>query len=229
MGWLMEYAREGHVGLIANSPESYEALRPILCEDILTYLPNVYLSQPRRAVLPAKSSQVINIGCFGAIRPLKNQLLQALAAIQFAKEIGKNLNFWVNASRIETGGQPILKNLQQLFDIAGHHLIELHWCEPEEFLDLLQNHMDIGMQVSLTETFNVVNADYVTAGVPSVVSKEITWASDWNRAADNSLDSMVKALHLVYNNRLLVKWNQHLLLCHSRDAQLKWFNFVTNV
>jgi len=33
------------------------------------------------------NNNFIHIGCFGAIRPLKNQLIQAIAAIQFAKSI----------------------------------------------------------------------------------------------------------------------------------------------
>lgn len=223
MDWISRYAEE-RVGVIANSTESFDALRAILHPSELHYLPNVYLTKPRRAVLNEKDA--IDIGCFGAVRPLKNQLLQALAAIQFAREIHKPLRFHVNASRIETGGQPVMKNLVQLFEhTPDAELVQTHWCEPEEFLDLLQNTIDIGMQVSLTETFNVVNADYVTAGVPSVVSKEIKWASSFNVANEHDIRDIVKILHRVRGNRILVWWNQLLLEANSKHAQQRWFEF----
>lgn len=226
MDWIIRYA-ENKVGMIANSKESYEALLVILSKKELIYLPNVYMGVPRRAALWGDDTPIIDVGCFGAVRPLKNQLLQALAAIEFARQKNKYLKFHINASRVETGGDPVLKNLVQLFEgTENAQLVQTHWCEPDEFLTLLRTHMDIGMQVSLTETFNVVNADYVTAGVPSVISKEITWGSRLNRAADNSVPSIVRAMHRVWNRRWLVWWNQRLLLRHSKKAQRAWFKFV---
>lgn len=225
MDWIHRYA-EQDIGLIANSSESYDALRAVLSRKEIIYLPNVYISEPRR-MTGAFSEHVVNIGCFGAIRPLKNQLLQALAAIEFSKQICKKLRFHINSSRVETGGDPILKNLIQLFnDTSNTELVLTKWNEPEEFLDLLHNEIDIGMQVSLTETFNVVSADYVTAGVPIVVSKEVKWASDWNKAEDDSITDIVRIMHRVYDGSLLVKWNQHLLLKFSENAQIAWYEWV---
>lgn len=223
--WIIQYAKQ-EIGLIANSVESYQALRAILNADQIIYLPNVYISEPRK-FRGIKSDTHVNIGCFGAIRPLKNQLLQALAAIEFANEIGKKLRFFINGTRIETGGHPVLKNLRALFNgTKGTELIQVKWCEPEEFLDLLQNEIDIGMQVSLTETFNVVSADYVTAGIPIVVSNEVKWASDWNKAEVDSVPDIVRIMHRVYGYNLLVRWNQKLLKSFSEDAQEDWYNWV---
>lgn len=224
MGWIHRYAKQD-IGLIANSPESYQALRAVLTEKELIFLPNVYISCPMR--FNPKDSDEINVACFGAIRPLKNHLLQALAAIQFAKEIGKKLKFHINSSRVETGGAPVLTNLVQLFeDTRNTFLVKTKWNEPDEFLELLHNKIDIGMQVSLTETFNVVSADYVTAGVPIVVSKEVKWASDWCKAQDDSLPDIVRIMHRVHESKLLVRWNQYLLREYSERAQCKWYDFV---
>lgn len=225
MEWIAEYARLG-IDLIANSVESYQALRVILDCDKIVYLPNVYMSYPLTKHFHHKK-QVLDIGCFGAIRPLKNQLLQALAAIQFAKEKKKFLFFHINGSRVETGGQPVLKNLIQLFKDQHKHarLVLSKWNEPDEFLHYLHKLIDIGMQVSLTETFNVVSADYVTAGVPIVVSKEVKWASCWNKAKDDSLPDIVERMHAVYKSQCLVKRNQKLLLRHSARAQAAWFQY----
>ena len=99
------------------------------------------------------------------------------------------------------------------------------WMEPEEFITFLHNEIDIGMQCSMTETFNVVNADYVTAGVPSVVSREITWASHFNKVKHLDVDEIVRIMNRVYRSKGIVKWNQVLLLSNSEKAQLSWFKF----
>ena len=225
MEWIVAYAKQG-IGLIANSKESYEALSTILSRRELLYLPNVYLGEMRRVVNRSEKEKVIDIGCFGAMRPLKNHLLQALAAIEFARKKGKYLQFHINGSRTETGGEPVLKNLRSLFaDGRMGRLIEHPWMEPEEFLDLLHNSIDIGMQVSLTETFNVVSADYVTAGVPVVASKEVSWISRCSQAPDNSVPSILRAMDRAYRSRILPAWNQILLERYSARAQQMWINF----
>ncbi len=225
MDWLSRYPHVG-VGVIANSPESFEAFKAILPEESVTFLPNVYLSRPLRPVRRHPHHEIINVGCFGAIRPMKNQLLQAMAAIQFANERGRRLRFHINASRIEVGGAPVLKNLVQLFEQQPEHeLVQHHWMEPEEFIHFLHHHIDIGMQVSLTETFNVVTADYVTAGIPVVVSKEIKWASRFNRASDDDINDIVRIMDRAYGWRCLIDWNQQLLQWNSWEAQEAWAGF----
>jgi len=211
MDWILRCA-EQDIGIIANSQESFEALSPIVPKEQLVYLPNVYISKPQRAGLNMEHG-AINVACFGAVRPLKNHLLQALAAIQFSRELGVPLRFHINTGRIETGGGPVLKNLRQLFkDTHRTELVEHNWFEPEDLIVYLRDHVDIGVQVSLTETFNVVTADYVTAGLPVVVSKEVKWASYWSKAIDNSLPDIVEKMHRAWRHKLIVKLNQHLLI-----------------
>lgn len=224
MEWLRKYVKN-KINIIANSPDAYQALRAILPSQYLSYIPNVYISKPRKPKDHCKD--VINISCFGAVRPLKNQLLQAIAAIEFAKEINRPLRFHINDTRVESMGDPVLKNLRQLFrDQPKAELVGHSWMEPDVFLDYLHKHIDIAMQVSLTETFNVVTADAVTAGVPVVVSKEIKWVSSWCKAEDDSIDDMVHKLKRVHGAELITRWNQHLLHNYSEDAQQAWYEFV---
>lgn len=221
--WIKRYAIAG-IGLIANSKYSYNALRVILTEAQVIYLPNVYLGKMRKKCSISSESS-INIACLGAIRPMKNHLLQAMAAIKFSREIEKRLYFYVNASRVEVGGEPVLKNLRALFsDPTGPILIEKEWMTPEQMLDFCQK-MDIGMQVSLTETFNVVSADYVTAGLPIVVSKEVKWASGFCKADEDSVDDIVRIMKRVYRCKTLVRLNQLRLWMNSNAAQKMWVNF----
>jgi hypothetical protein len=221
--WILNYA-ELNIGIITNSIESYKALATILWESDLKYLPNIYLGDMEKPRI-LKKDAIIDIGCFGAIRPMKNHLLQALAAIEFSINKGKILNFHINSSRLETGGEPILKNLRNLLNGWNGKLIEHPWMEEDEFLNLLNTTIDIGMQVSLTETFNVVCADYVMSGIPVVTSKEVPWVSCFNKALDNSVPSMIKVMNSVYESKFLIKRNQKLLKKYSKKAQEMWLNF----
>lgn len=227
MQWINEYIKLG-VGIIANSTPSYNALKPYVGHDTLVYLPNVYISHPTNPER-RNDQKYINIGCFGAVRPMKNQLLQALAAIQYAKEVGKKLRFHLNASRTETGGDQVLKNILELFARTPNaELIQHGWHEPEDFLFQLRNKIDIALQVSMTETFCVVAADAVTAGVPTVVSKEVSWMSRWSKAKDDDIQDIVDKMHRAYKNRWLIKRNQCKLLNYSKKAQGAWLEFVMN-
>lgn len=222
MEWILDYSEQG-IGLIANSIPSYKSLLAILKDEEILYLPNVYIPHhvPRKFI----DKDHIDVGCFGAIRPLKNQLIQALAAIEFANQIGKPLRFHINGTRTETMGDPVLKNLRELFSHDPNYvLIEHPWYDPSQFLKCLEG-IDIGLQVSLTETFNVVCADYTTAGVPLVASKEIEWVSDRCKAQDDSIESIVHKMHRVYKNKWLIWRNRKRLDAHSKRAQFLWFYF----
>lgn len=225
MDWIKRYPEHG-VGLIANSYESYRALRAIVGKRHIAHLPNVYRSR-RIQAFPKERRCVLNVACLGAIRPMKNQLLQALAAIKYARQTDRTLHFFVNATRVETGGEPVLKNLRQLFaETPNAHLIELPWMEREHMIVLLNRDIDIGMQVSLTETFNVVTADYVSAGIPVVVSKEVKWASRWSHALDNSIDDIVAKMHRAESFRGIIDLNQWLLKRSQKRAEEMWWCFT---
>lgn len=231
MGWIHGYLKRG-VDMIANSRESYEALQAIVQREHLSYLPNVYIREQHSVKRNLVKDGEINVACFGAVRPLKNQLLQALAAIQFAKERGLFLRFHINGTRTETGGEPVLKSIRQLFEGLAPDvglLEEHHWMEPDHFLHELRKKIDIGLQVSLTETFNIVGADYVSAGLPTVFSKEVAWAGRFSKAIDNSVPDIVSKMHRAMSTRCLVGWNQRFLLNFSAQAQDMWFEFVHKI
>lgn len=224
MAWLDDYAKLG-VNVIANSEDAYSSLQTVINHHRLVYLPNIYLTETRKPV-HHKESTFIHIACYGALRPLKNHMIQALAAVKFAREIGKWLCFHINGTRVE-GGASVLKNLKEFFERQHDSALILDdWYEPEAFIEMLHERIDIGMQVSLSETFNVVSADYVTAGLPIVVSDEVKWASWWSKADPQCIDNIVHNLHRAYGNNLLVKWNQHLLKSNSESAQRIWLNWA---
>ena len=173
-------------------------------------------------------SGVYNIGCFGAIRPLKNQLNQAVAAIKFGEVYGVCVNFYVYSVRLEQGGESVLKNMKALFKDTNHTLIEVGWLDRPDFLELLST-MDISMQVSLTESFNIVAADSVFVGVPLVISNEIDWLK--NGISDpNDVDSMVKQIKAALNYKnLFITQNLIALKKYNTKSKAEWILRMFNL
>jgi len=170
--WIKSYPEQ--VVVCPNTRSMTKDLRALGVEAM--YLPNVYNPVPyeTHAYNRVREDSELNIGCFGALRPLKNHLNQAIAAIRFADKLGMPMKFHVN----DTNGNPenasVLNNLEAAFDGTSHELITHAWTSHRKFIDLVQK-MDMGMQVSLSESFNLVAADFVNNHVPIVVSDEIDW------------------------------------------------------
>jgi hypothetical protein len=193
----------------------------------IIYMPNFYPQEYKKNRLD-KSKEYLDIGCFGAIRPLKNHMVQAVAAINFAESIGKKLRFHVNAGRIEMQGEPVLNNLratfEQLYD-KGHQLVNHQWTPREQFLDLC-GQMDIGMQCSFSETFNIVGADFVSQGIPLVSSDEIPWACQFFNADPTDTNEILVALSRAYNYPKLNTYLNKLSLKHyTNQTRNIWLNY----
>lgn len=218
--WLFKYQKH-NVGIIVNADEASDAITPLIYN--VVNLPNVYVAKFSHKCEETKEQ--LNIACFGAIRPLKNQLLQAMAAIQFADDLNMQLNFHINATRVEHGDS-ILKNIESLFrHTKKTNLVKHPWHNPKDLPQVL-SHMDIGMQVSLSETFNVVTADYVSAGIPVVVSPQIHWVSKYSQSDPYSIREIISTMHYAYQNKVLVQWNQFWLKRLETQNTKKWIEFL---
>ena len=228
--WLKGYSDLG-VKVIINSAQAYEGVSLVVPPKNLRLLRNVYLRKPQRAASSWGMPGVLNVGCFGAVRPMKNQLTQALAAVKYAKSKGVWLRFHVNATRSETGGDPVLKNLRALFaDRSLGELMEVPWLEHSDFLIYLAKNIDIGLQVSLSETFNIVTADYVSQGIPVVTSDEVDWVTWPCWARTGSVDDIARCMSVVSWLRWpLVGLNQRSLDSYSKRSIAEWRAFVDSV
>jgi hypothetical protein len=173
----------------SNVVDETPPFKPGFLENVLHFLN--FHAPKKYERLPHWRKKEINVGCFGAVRLLKNQLIQAVASIRYAKKHNCKVLFHINASRVEGGGDPVIKNLRALFSGAEHvELVEHPWMPHDEFVRLIDT-MDLSMQVSLSETFNIVTADAVSMGVPVVVSKEINWVSSKYQADPNKVNDIV--------------------------------------
>lgn len=221
--YLKEYVSHG-VGIIVNCEKAQKALEIALCAEI-NFLPNVY-GQEIKPPKVKHAGHHMDIACFGAIRPMKNQLSQAIAAIQFARDEDMRLRFHINSSRVE-GGANVLKNLRSLFEgNKSAELVEHPWYDHAQFIHFLRAQIDIGMQVSLTETFNITSADYVAAGLPIVVSDQVPWVSSMSQSNPNDVESILAGLHKAWTWRPFIWWNQKLLRNYSESALNDWACWV---
>jgi len=169
--WIKQYIsiNNGQIEIAPNTLELVEQLDSAFPHGKFIHLPNIYHPPAFTPEPHTYDNDYINIGCFGAIRPMKNNFQQALAAIEFAEQIGKRLKFHINSTRLEQKGDNVVKNLYSLFEDSPHVLVEHPWYKHQEFLNAAFK-MDIGMQVSFSESFNIVTADFVTAKVPIIAS-----------------------------------------------------------
>lgn len=199
------------------------------------YSPNIYQPhvtpwEDKEIEVPCqkkKETNVINIGCFGAIRPMKNLLIQAMAAIAFSEELGKTLHFHVNQSRQEMSGENTYKNLVSLFENSKHKLVNHAWLLHSDFIQVIKQ-MDLGMQVTFSETFNIVSADFATSMVPIVGTSEIEWMNWLYKAKPTDLDNIVSHLWLAWLGR---NWGLHYfnltgLKKWNKNARQVWKNYL---
>lgn len=206
--WVAGYLQRG-VEVMCNSASAQSQLKTLAVdiggsETMVTYGPNYYPSPGATASQPKSpvADGYVHVGCFGAIRPLKNQFAQAVAAISFANSSGDRLRFHINAGRQEgAGSNAVLRNLRALFASsagARHQLVEHGWLSHANFLNLLTQ-TDIGMQVSMSETFNIVAADSVASGLPVIVSPEVPWIGSYAQVDPTDTGAMANALTSVWD------------------------------
>jgi hypothetical protein len=237
MDWLGDYSLCKNVTVACNAPRMFVEVKDYLrikndwtedeASERVIYLPNYYpnVYEPKRF---DKSKPHLDIGCFGAIRPLKNHLVQAHAAIKFAESIGKKLHFHVNSGRIEMKGEPVVNNLRALFAQLyhkGHRLHNHQWTPREDFLGLCAS-MDIGMQCTFSETFNIVGADFISQGVPIITSSEIPWYTKIFVSDPTSSSDIIRNLCKTYRfPNMNVLLHQHNLSKYINKTVAIWCDY----
>jgi hypothetical protein len=233
MEWLLEYPLYPNVYISCNRHSSNQDFRFLLkntypdqteqwARDKVIFLPNFYPVTPSERT-GKECSEFLDISCFGAIRPLKNTTLQAVAALQFADSLQKRLRFHINASRLENQGEPVLKSLRSLFShVKQHQLVEHGWMNHREFKELCGT-MDFGLQVSYTETFNIVTADLVDQNVPVIVSPEIDWVCAESVVKEITTQNIIHALYRAWDKQQhIAHVNKTNLVNYGNNTKKVW-------
>jgi hypothetical protein len=193
-----------------------------------TWLPNIIDIKHHHKIVDSDTG-VIKIGCFGSLRILKNQLFQAVCAMNAADALDKVLFFHINVDTgINNEGNPVLKNLEELFRDSKHTLIKHSWKENNEFQHLVRK-MDLGLQLSYTESFNIIAADFINNDVPILVSDSISWMPDVLKTSTIDYDRVTRKIVYLYNNRGSSKLKKKLhksLEIYNKKSENIWFNFI---
>lgn len=200
MDWSLRYTDYDNVYIGLNNFRTFIEFSHLLeDESKALFLPNYYpveliKNKTRNLRFKFKHDGELHVGCFGALRPLKNNLTQAYSAIRVAKDLNRKLYFHINCNRADSDKSPILKNLISLFDkVKDVELVIHEWMSHEDFYNLCGT-MDIGLQVSFSETFNIVAADFVANDVPLVGSDEISFISKYFKADMNDTVDIIKKM-----------------------------------
>jgi hypothetical protein len=226
--WLSEYTLYPKVIVATNSNRLLRELRFTHhhrenVEDFIVYLPNFYSVGDK--TLCRADKDTVNVGCFGSLRDFKNHITQAIAAMRFAERINRAANFYISTVESDSTS-PILRNLRALFKNSNvHRLVEVPWKTHDDFLATIES-IDIGLQVSFTETFNIVAADLVSLGIPIVTSREVRWSTPIY-ANPSSSEDIANKMMFAWNHQRTLSWlNRKRLKNFSAESRKIWLNFL---
>lgn len=193
-------------------------------------LPNLYdlhafkpLSDRSRHHAPLK------IGSFAEGRPWKNQLVAAQAALEISRSVGANgLELYVNADRWpQTSGLSETRR-QLLEDLPGVRLVDVPWQPWHMFMRTVEQ-MHLLLYPSFDESFGMVPADGIAAGVPCVTTAALEWTPrQWHAAEpfDPSSVAAVGQLLLQAPVAQVQAGRRALTEYVDRGVEL-WLDFVT--
>ena len=212
--------------LAGNSPGFTDWLREVY-DTHAVLLPNLYpavMSPSRARHIPG---QPLRIGAFGALRPEKNFITATAAALLLQKTADSATELHLSAGgEVGHDAKEILSTIRQMTEgVPGFTLIAHRWADWKAFRKLVGS-MHLLLQPSFTESFNMVTADGVVEGVPSVVSSAISWAPEsWRANSDSAVDIARVGLRLLRDGSA-PEAGLKALREHDRLGLRKWKNFL---
>jgi glycosyltransferase involved in cell wall biosynthesis len=170
----------------------------------------------------------LRLGSFGALRPEKNVPSAVAAGILIQQRLQVSVSFHINIGG-ETKGKEIINTIDQMSQgIPGFDLVKHRWMPWSDFTKLVRT-MDLLFQPSFTESFNIVTADGVSVGVPSVVSSAVRWVpEDWKANPDSPSDLADTGIYLLESPDAW-KEGEHALKHHNREGVRLWKNYLYDI
>ena len=233
MDWISQFLAMG-VKVAPNAPRAHQQIS-WLCENltvpgdpaVMVPMLQNYYPLDFSPLTPFVDGPVLKVGLFGAFRVLKNHLQQAFAAARFATSLGKTLELHIN-DRIDASGSGPARNVAALYeaiaDNTGASIVVHEWEDRDTFLATMAT-MDLNLQISMSETFNIVAADSIHAGTPILTSNEIPWAFPLF-ADPQRVDSMIEMMQFALSNTFLLNKNRAGLRRYSNQSERRWLNYL---
>lgn len=210
-----------------NSEKFAKTVNEIFKMKILV-LPNLYPFNLQNQYKPRKSMlNVFKIGCFSAIRSLKNIPTAAFAAAIYSQQKNIPVEFHIVVGRNEDPqADKIIQGIENLFKhIPNIKLIKNEWRESEDFHDLVKD-MNILFMPSFTESFNNVTADAISNGVPVIVSSAIDWLPTKFVANSDDAYDIVKVADNILRDSCAVADGMIALEEHNNKSLKIWKSFI---
>jgi glycosyltransferase involved in cell wall biosynthesis len=156
------------------------------------YLPNTY-SFPIKAHIKKRklNPELIKISLFCALRSFKNIMAQVVAVSLLAKR-----GFKIELHLIDDQSH-IAGCIKEIADSLPYKVIFHELADNKALLKLMAK-MDLGLQVSLSETFSYAAFEQMALGVPIVASTAVPYATQI--AKFNSAESMANKMHKIIKN-----------------------------
>ena len=86
--------------------------------------------------------------------------------------------------------------------------------------------IDLLLQVSISETFNIVAADAVLVGKPILVSNEVPWAYPLT-PDPQSVDDCLKALQPIWDSKsFFITKNRLGLTRYAKESARRWLAYL---
>ena len=178
---------------VAGNSEVYCDAMTSMYQSPVTFLPNLYyLDDNANAAMskPGWNGGMVRFGIWGAPRAQKNVLTGVSGCMIAGRDLNVPIEIWMNSGRND-GGEAIriLNAVRAMTEgVPNVTLRFLNWTDWPTFRRFAAT-MDAGVQVSTSETYNIVTSDMAAQGVPSVVSDAILWAPDeWRARVDSAQD-----------------------------------------
>jgi len=192
-----------------------------------TWLPNLYyLDGCARVPHKVFRGGTLRIGAFGATRPLKNFMTAAGAAVQIAATLRTDTELWMSSGRNEGGGSVPEAIRQMTQGIPHFRMVDSGWQSWPQFRQTVRS-MHLLLQPSYTETFNVVTADGVAEGVPSVVSDAIDWAPGGWKARVDDVNGIARTGLKLLADKSAPRKGRQALENYNRRAFRAWRQFLS--
>lgn len=188
----------------------------------VVWLPNLYsLAEtfPERIRQPWDGRAPLKLGLFGAQRPLKNFVTAGAGATALQQRCRVPLELHISSGRPEGDSGGALREMtKRKRDIR---VIYTGWLQWPAFRRYLRG-IDLVLQVSHTESFNVVAADSCAEGVPVVGSTAIDWLPHrWQANPDDPMDVVCVAEYLLRSPEA-IRDGQRALREYGDDGLITW-------
>lgn len=207
-----------------NSSKFVNWLKRSYGDDEVVLLPNLYPLAPGIKPKVWQGSVPLKIGAFGAVRPQKNFMTAAAAALLIQRELKVPVELHMSAGG-EGEGVNTSPAIQQMLHGTNVKIVQHPWCYWDDFIKLIGT-MDLLIQVSYTESFNMVTADGIAVGVPSVVSPAIYWAPEsWKAEPDDAVEVGEVGIQLLTRKRHQDD-GIRALIEHNKVAWRIWKDFL---